>query len=533
MLLERLKCSKRSARNGVLTLIYFSKIAPGLPILITMIDWIKLKPYPHFGSKFKGTDIPYLLSYVRNSQNIVKHKFYPLIHYTIKTNHYRRIKEVGVPCKEQKRALKSKPREIFYANHLDSHVFAYYSHLLNKKLNEYYSKHDDLNESVLAYRRIPFDKNRNKCNVDFAYEIFENIKSSQKNEIDVVCLDVTSFFDSLNHRILKKAWYTLLNKDYKSLPKDHYSIFKAITKFTYVEIGDIIKEFPELKIKKFKYLRNRNIESFCKTPKIFRERVVAKGLINYNKINHKTKKPRTFGIPQGTPISATLSNVFMIAFDEHMVKLTKEKGGIYRRYSDDILIICDPNETKELKDTAMEYLSKTLDLEIKEEKTQIIKFKKAKTKWSCTEKLDDGTFIKSKLSYLGFDFDGNQIQIRQKGISAYYRKAKRLIRRKARFAYYAKRHNQKEHVKKKEAWIYRKRIYKLKTHLGAKKKKIGNRVFWGNYISYAKSSARIMNEPAIEHQLRNHWRIIEHLIKESERKYGLEKTPKRRGKASI
>ncbi|MEJ0063292.1 MAG: reverse transcriptase domain-containing protein [Alphaproteobacteria bacterium] len=49
------------------------------------------------------------------------------------------------------------------------------------------------------------------------------------------------------------------------------------------------------------------------------------------------------GIPQGTPISATFSNLYMTDFDCKVRDICNSMGAFYRRYSDDILIIC-PSE---------------------------------------------------------------------------------------------------------------------------------------------------------------------------------------------
>ena len=51
------------------------------------------------------------------------------------------------------------------------------------------------------------------------------------------------------------------------------------------------------------------------------------------------KNQNTLGIPQGSPMSAVLSNVYMIDFDKNMFEYISNIGGSYRRYSDDILLI--------------------------------------------------------------------------------------------------------------------------------------------------------------------------------------------------
>jgi retron-type reverse transcriptase len=54
------------------------------------------------------------------------------------------------------------------------------------------------------------------------------------------------------------------------------------------------------------------------------------------------------GIPQGSPISALLSNIYMFSFDKHMKNYVDSIGGKYFRYCDDMLLIVP----SEYRDTA-------------------------------------------------------------------------------------------------------------------------------------------------------------------------------------
>ena len=208
-----------------------------------------------------------------------------------------------------------------------------------------------------------------------------------------------------------------------------------------------------------------------------------------------------------------------------------EVCGLYRRYSDDILFICPVSVANDIKHFVYSYIRNELNLVIQEQKTQEVIFTRVENnkliKWECNT-VENNVTKPAPLSYLGFDFDGNNIRIRQKGLSLYYRNLKRMIRRRARYAFYAKKYNIHNPGQKKDAWIYRQRIYKTKSHLGAKRKKVDGKVFWGNYISYVKTASKIMNQPALLKQIRNHWKIIERHINEFEAAYGLEKTPSKR-----
>lgn len=500
--LPRKETSKIVARVRHLNLLFMEK------------DFIKFKPYTHLTPKTTISDYAWVKEYVSDPANIEKHRFYPLLHYSKLDRKFTRPKENGRRAKL--REAKKKPREIFYSNHLDGHVLSYYANRLNELLNEQYTSDTDLMNSVIAYRSIPFNKKRNKCNIDFAHEVFSYIHDSAELELSALCLDVSSYFDTINHKILKKSWTKLLGRF--DLPLDHYKIFKSVTKFSYLEIGDVMNITPEHKIEKLSHLKSKSIDSFFKNGKDFQNAVKDKGLIRVN------RKP--FGIPQGSPISAVLSNLYLLEFDKLMVKLAKLYDGMYRRYSDDIVFVCDPKWIDKVNSTVKSYLIDELHLTIQDKKTQRVDFlRESKNHFWTTNLIEQGHKYQGRpLTYLGFDFDGKNIRIKQKSISSYYRKTKRIIRRAAYFAYKSKRLIEAKRPTQSDPWIYRTKIYRLKTHLGARKKTIDDKVFWGNYLSYAYNASRIMKEPAIRRQLRNHWRIVEGEIERFNRLYGLEKS---------
>lgn len=500
-------------------------------------DWLKLKRYPHFSPRLKLHNIPFIRSYVDDTDNVASHRFFPFIHYSIVEKKFRRgINKKGK--REKLRTLKIKSREIYYANHLDSQVFAYYAHLLNEELNTFYGVDKELDNCVIAYRAIEHDKNRNKCNIDFAKEVFDFIKEYDSNKVVAVCIDIKGFFDSLDHEILKNAWCKVLKKD--RLPPDHFNIFKAITRFSYVEISDILKEFPELKVKRFQNLKRAGITAFCKNPKEFRERIVNKKLIRQAKFkpseykkNRKPRRLRKKGIPQGSPISAALSNVYMLELDKVMKGIALQQNGLYRRYSDDIILVMSKDKIKKAYDFLKNYISENLKLTIQDAKTQEVVFQRLSPDFKWTVYMIENKLQKLNkgLEYLGLEFNGEVTRIKQKSLSKYYRTLKKIIRRKAYYARAAKRRKIRTKNPDIDAWIFRTGIYKKKSHLGCRRKKIGNKVYWGNYYSYAKSASKIMGDDrAIKKQLKNHWKIIDSQIKKFEKKYRLDKTPSSRGR---
>ncbi|TVR85136.1 MAG: hypothetical protein EA411_13395, partial [Saprospirales bacterium] len=390
-------------------------------------SWLKLRQYIHFSPKLTQRDLGFIIGYVQNPESVESHKFFPFLHYSILKSRKKWIEGGKRKYKMVARERdKVKRREIFYANHLDSQIFAYYSHLLSKKLEAFYEKDSILSDAVIGYRSIKLSKNSKsgKSNIDFAKEVFDFIKHSREDNLKAVSLDISDFFDSLDHKLLKRVWAKLYGGN--SLEPDHYAVFKAITRFNFVEVSDIIEEFPELKIKKFRYLREKNIQAYCKSGGEFKERVVNKGLVRTNPFKEPGGK-RTRGIPQGSPISSVLSNLYLLDFDRAFSNLLHEVGGIYRRYSDDIVFICRPEYATAIK-ALMELVLKgdKYKLPIQENKVQELSLHRCDQNSHFHWKIMDSNEKRTTFDYLGFEFDGKRILIRNKGLANYYRRAKAM-----------------------------------------------------------------------------------------------------------
>ena len=68
------------------------------------------------------------------------------------------------------------------------------------------------------------------------------------------------------------------------------------------------------------------------------------------------KNPNSYGIPQGSPISALLANVYMLDIDKKIYEIVTGHNGMYMRYSDDFIIILpDIEKTKALTELAHSY----------------------------------------------------------------------------------------------------------------------------------------------------------------------------------
>ena len=56
-------------------------------------------------------------------------------------------------------------------------------------------------------------------------------------------------------------------------------------------------------------------------------------------------------------MSAILSNLYMIDFDIHFSELAKKYNALYKRYSDDITIICSVEDKKKFIDEMYEQIA--------------------------------------------------------------------------------------------------------------------------------------------------------------------------------
>lgn len=473
-------------------------------------------------------DRKWLAPYVKDKRAISKHAFYPFIHRKIKVRRFRRkINDDGTRSKI--RISSSKSREIYFSNHIDSNIFSYYSELLSIEY-EKTIRNLNIDTCVTAYRKIKLDstklKSRNKCNIDFANDVFKYIKANKGKDLVAITFDIKSFFDSLDHKILKKNWRRVINSG-EVLPPDHYNVFRNITKFSFVEENDLFeqyksqiyiekkpKKFDKVSIQKRKYFRNKKVVAYCSEDEI--DNIRSLGLIKANKyICESGKKSglRTKGIPQGSPISATLANIYMTDFDKYTNDLISKMGGIYQRYSDDMVAICPIENEAEIID----YFPKTLTdykLEIQKSKTQIFHFlfNEKQNRHFCFEKNSFTNTLQNntKFEYLGFQFDGFKTLIKNSSISNYYRKMKRSFARSNFYTYHNKTATRGK--------VFKSSLYKNFTHLGATRRRIyirhprnknefrkTQKFDWGNFISYTKLAEKYIIDNKIGNQLKRHW----------------------------
>lgn len=434
----------------------------------------KIKNYPHIDTK---KNFIYYKDKIENPEFIIKHGFFPFIH---KEN---KINKVTVNESGKCRQAEPKIRNIKYSAHIDRYIYQYYSHLLNEKYNQVVLR-DKYNECIIAYR----NNLKGKCNIDFAKEIFEFIAKGE--EFFIYVADFEKFFDTLNHHYLKERIKEVIDKP--TLPEDYYKVFKSITKYAYIKLEDILQ------------YKNISEEDLRKQERL----LTSKQLKEFKKMKLVIPNEENYGIPQGSSISAVLANIYMIEFDREIQSFVSKLGGMYRRYCDDIIIVIplENNNKQNFLDYFEQTKSKVSNLTIQDKKTQKLFYSKSKE-----NKLVDEKNIKSTLSYLGFDFNGEIVSIRQKSISRYYNKTYRRIK---------VINNLKSYKLKLKC---KKELYKRSSHLGAKKYSYNNRkkynIKYGNFLTYVKRAQNIFNQSSILKNdfnivMRRHWkRINDKLIK--------------------
>lgn len=84
-------------------------------------DWLKFKKYPHIGKPLTSSnDKIWVKNYVQNPQNIIRHKFVPLLHRVLTQRKFR-ADESAIKNASGKRNRVNKGRKerhIYYPSHL-------------------------------------------------------------------------------------------------------------------------------------------------------------------------------------------------------------------------------------------------------------------------------------------------------------------------------------------------------------------------------------------------------------------------------
>jgi hypothetical protein len=337
----------------------------------------KLRTYQHIDDSLNLDDDKVFQKVIRVLEDIKNHQFLPFVKRTETKIRFRKNRDG-----EARRSKKSRP--IMYASHIDAHIYSYYNFLLMKKYEDYLKKLD-ISANIIAYRKIKIEEtDKGKSNIHFAKEVFDYIHS--QNECAVITHDIDGFFDNLNHGLLKEKICKI--NETEKLDDSLYKVFRSLTAHKYIEYDDFVG-------KKIKRKTQSNKYAIYKT---------LKGIVKENKTNK--------GIPQGSPISGLLANIYLVDFD-NQIKISFPDV-FYRRYSDDLVFVCNKEQKEELLKFIDEKINES-KLTINSGKSYISYFKKDTDGVSCKEVTNGlGKKIgRNYVDYLGLEFNGEKIFLRK------------------------------------------------------------------------------------------------------------------------
>lgn len=428
-------------------------------------EWMKAKGYLHLTpSLLIQTHWTKYKSKIETPDFIKSYAFYPLIHAVIKERKFKKgdsqkhkntlRSHSHVRTDNDKVEKSTKERPLHYASHFDALIYSYYASLLNEKYEAELQKNESLDKAVIAYRKIKItpEEDKGKSTIHFAKEVFDEIEQRAQvhGEVGVLAFDIKSFFSSLSHTYLKQKWIDLVGEN--EFERHHFNIFKSCTNFNYVLLDDLRKcsnstkrlGYDESKLAKIR--RENGYKCFFESNEDFRMHIKEGKLRIYKNPFYNKHKKESIGIPQGLPLSAVLANLYLIDFDKWIIdNIVSKYNAFYRRYSDDLIIICSPDKI-DFINTEINRLIKNYELKISEQKTErfIFNYKQySKTdavRLSCTKLLNDGTEVhNTHMTYLGFEFRGYNTTIKATNLAKYYRRIISVIKRRSRRAYNAQR----------------------------------------------------------------------------------------------
>jgi hypothetical protein len=241
------------------------------------------------------------------------------------------------------------------------------------------------------------------------------------------------------------------------------------------------------------------------------------------------KKGVPVGIPQGLPISSVLANLYLLNFDKAINNnVVRSFRGYYRRYSDDILIICKPSEVEDIIHIVKTELG-ICKLDPSDDKTELFIFKphhfgKKGARLTAFQILEKGVEKIKPLTYLGFHFYGHQSRIKSANLAKFHRKTIDAVKRKtARI----------ERIITKCTYgtpaIFVNQVRKLSTAIKPRTpakdiivkqlrmNRLGEHYYFtkpvslkhkSNYISYVRRAANIFEDPGIYRQIRKRKKIL-------------------------
>lgn len=444
--------------------------------------------YVHFDRRL--TLRSFISKYIQDNgeikkDKIISHGFYPFIHYE-RISRQAKIsrRDPALPAGRRNKIVgwKEKKRQIYYAAHIDTCIYRYYGWILNEQYNKWLAA-QDLGDVVVAYRT----NLHKQTNVHFAKRAYDFIHRNVP--CHVIIGDFKDFFDRLDHAYLKERLCSLFGV--LSLPSDMYKVFRSLTDFSYIERADLIEVFrkkcPDMRLSDFhRQERVIDLQEF----RLICQNKFKLGDQNISLHRHRDdiiskENDWQYGIPQGSPMSGVLANIYMMDIDREVSQFVREKNGFYMRYSDDFMVVLPDDENSDFEsdlNTLRNFFHQKNKAETRElvilqpNKTQVYSVISDKI-INITGKLLklDGVHTKKQIDFLGFSYDGKSVSLRNKTIARYYGRLYRKIGTITRRGGYASRYHRAD----------LKNLYQLYSKKGAFNSSRNNQYGrGGNFFSY-------------------------------------------------
>ena len=327
-----------------------------------------------------------------------------------------------------------------------------------------------LGDVVTAYRRFP----GGRSNIDFAWDVFRHISS--RSDCVACCLDIRDFFPSIRHSPLKKAWREVWGST--TLPRHHYLVYRAMSRWNHVPVIDVLLAKGRGKHALRRWPPGKPL---VESMREFRTIVVPLIRRGWSEVEEPA------GIPQGAPISGLLANVFMLDIDHSTHQLANSLGVMYRRYSDDIVLV---GPTIEAVRAVVDHLTVHMA-------TRGLEHEPGKASWHHFITTSDGGAHEcspTPMQYLGFTFDGRDVLLRSQTIARSIRRMKSGVRR-------AKEATRAAAVRSEErASLWRRDLFDRYSWQGLRHPACtGTR---STFSGYARRAVLTLNSEAIRRQLR-------------------------------
>lgn len=375
------------------------------------------KNYLHFDFPLTENEREQLISDF-SSGNIVHHRYLPFISFEIRFHIYHTPQKTD-PKSCSKKKADSKSRKITLPSHHDALVYRYYGAVLNHLYSNYAIEHN-FSKIAVAYRE--HQSGKHLSNITTAKEVFDYVTLFPKAWI--IKGDFHHFFDTLNHQHLIDNLLKVFGRD---LPNDWKRMLRSITQYQSISRKTLERQLHVAKVK----TAYRSQQSEGSRSRAYVNDLQELGKLIKGKKIRLSGKNRV-GIPQGTAVSAVLANVYMVDFDEWLAKRCKKFGGLYRRYSDDFILVLPQNQlskasVKNFEAEIIEQSQDILHLNIEPTKTKLYSYEQDRHAVILLPNDEMGRQKLGKIDYLGFIFDGVSVSMRPKSIYKFVYRGRRKI----------------------------------------------------------------------------------------------------------